>query len=133
MKHFKRGGRGETCQCVRTIPCVERLKELKTVGGRGNGDVDGGALSGRSLVGVVTRVVAPGGKTLTSGGSEHELLAVAVLELVGHGVEVEGARDSHGDDQVRRGDEGVGGGVAVVATSEVTTLSQYSSALQDFK
>jgi hypothetical protein len=37
---------------VLSIPGVERLKELETVGGGGDSDVDGGALGGRSLVGV---------------------------------------------------------------------------------
>lgn len=37
---------------VLLVPCVERLKELETVGGGGDSNVDGGALSGGSLVGV---------------------------------------------------------------------------------
>jgi hypothetical protein len=48
----ERRGDGETCKRVLAIPCVERLEELETVGGRGDSDVDGGALGGRSLVGV---------------------------------------------------------------------------------
>lgn len=41
---------------VLLVPCIERLKELETVGGGGDCDVDGGALSGRSLVGVCKMV-----------------------------------------------------------------------------
>jgi hypothetical protein len=37
---------------VRTIPGVERLKELEAIGGRGDSDVDGGAVLRRGLVGV---------------------------------------------------------------------------------
>jgi hypothetical protein len=43
---------GVTNQGVLSIPGVERLKELETVGGRGDSDVNGGALGGRSLVSV---------------------------------------------------------------------------------
>jgi hypothetical protein len=37
---------------VLLVPCVERLKELETVGGGGDSNVNGTALSRGSLVGV---------------------------------------------------------------------------------
>ena len=121
-KSLARRGVGKTCQCVLSIPCVERLEELETVGGGGDSNVDGGALGGGSLVSVHTRVVSTGGKTSAGGLLEHELVAILVLEGVGEGVEVQGAGKRHGDNEIRGGNEGVGGGVGVVTSSEVTVV-----------
>ena len=70
----------------------------------------------------VVAYVAVGGKTSTSGLLEHELVAVLVLEGVGERVEVQGAGKRHGDNEIGGGDEGVGGGVGVVTSSEVTVV-----------
>ena len=70
----------------------------------------------------VVAYVAVGGKTSTSGLLEHELVAVLVLKGVGEGVEVQGAGKRHGDNEIGGGDEGVGGGVGVVTSSEVTVV-----------
>jgi hypothetical protein len=67
---------------VLAVPSVEGRKELKTVGGGGDGDLNGLAVGGRRLVGVVSWVVAVGGKTSTAGLLELKLLAVGVLEGV---------------------------------------------------
>lgn len=107
---------------VLAVPSVERLEDLETVRGRGNGNVDLGAVLRRSLVGVHARVVAVGGKTVTGRGLEHELVAILVLEGVGERVEVESTGDSHGHDKVGGGDEGVGSGVGIVTGSEVTVV-----------
>jgi hypothetical protein len=67
---------------VLAVPGIEGLEELETVGGGGDGDVDGRAVLGRVLVGVLAWVVAVGGKTGTSGRLQLELLAVGVGELI---------------------------------------------------
>lgn len=107
---------------VLAIPGLEGLENLETVGGGGDGDVHAGAVLGRGLVGVVTGVVATSGETITRGGLEEELVAILILELVGQGVEVQGTGDGESDDEVRGGDEGVSGRVAVVSPGEVTVV-----------
>jgi len=107
---------------VLAVPSVEGLEDLETVGGGGNSNVDLGAVLGRSLVGVHSRVVAVGGQTVTGRGLELEFIAVLVLEGVGEGVEVEGTGDGHGHDEVGGGDESVGGGVGIVTGGEVTVV-----------
>jgi len=109
---------------ILAIPSLEAGEELQAVTAGGDGDLNGGAVNRRSLVGVHTRVVTLGGETVTGRGLEHELVAVGTLELVGQGVEVEGTGNSHGDDQVGGGDESVGGGVGVVTASEVTVVGR---------
>lgn len=96
---------------IALVPCVERLKELETVGGGADGNVDGAAVLGRGLVGVHAGVVSTRGKTSAGGLLEHELVAVLVLEGVGERVEVQGAGQRHGDNEIGGGDEGVGGRV----------------------
>jgi hypothetical protein len=107
---------------ILAIPGLEASKNLETVGGGGDSDRDSGTVGGRSLVGVTAGIVATAGKTVTGGSLELELLAVLVLEGVGQGVEVEGTGNSHGDDEVRGGNEGVGSGVGIVTTGEVTVV-----------
>jgi hypothetical protein len=67
---------------VLAIPSVEGLEELETVGGGRDGDLDRLTVGGRSLVGVLSWVVAVGGETVTGGLLELKLLAVAVLESI---------------------------------------------------
>lgn len=68
---------------VLAVPSVEGRQELQTVGGGRDGDLDGLTVRGRSLVGVVSWVVAVGGKTGTGGLLELKLLAVGILQGVG--------------------------------------------------
>lgn len=42
---------------VLSIPGLEGLEKLKTVGGRGNGNGDGGTVRRGSLVGVLARII----------------------------------------------------------------------------
>ena len=107
---------------ILAIPGLESLEDLETVTGRGDSDVDSGAIRRRSLVGVTTGVVALSRETLTGGGLKLELLAILVLQGIGERVELEGTGDSHGNNKVGGSDEGVGGGVGVVTASEVTVV-----------
>lgn len=107
---------------ILAIPLSEASENLETIGGRGDIDGDLGAIGGGSLVGVTASIVAAAGKTVTGGSLELELLAVLVLEGVGEGVEVESTGNGHGDDQIGRRNERVGGGVGVVTASEVTVV-----------
>lgn len=109
---------------ILAIPGLESGQELETVTLGRDSDVDGLTVRGRSLVGVTAGVVALGRETLTSGSFEHELLAVLVLEGVGKRVELEGTGNGHGNDKVRGGNEGVGGGVSIVTTGEVTVVGR---------
>lgn len=109
-------------QGVLAVPSLEGRQELQTVTGGGNGDLDGGTVLRRSLVGVTAGVVAVGRETGTGGRSEQELVAVLVLELVGQRVELQGTSDGQGDDHVGGSDEGVGSRVTVVTASEVTVV-----------
>jgi len=109
---------------ILAVPRLEWLEDLETVGGWRDGNVDLGAVLWRSLVGVHTRVVSVGWKTITGWRLELELLAVLVLEGVGERVEVEGTSQGHGDNEIWRGDESVGSVVGIVATSEVTVVGR---------
>ncbi len=110
---------------VLSVPCVEWLKKLETVGGWGDSDVNGGTLSWWSLVSVHSWVESAGSWERIPGWClEHELVSVLVLELIGQWVEVEGTSDGHGDNQVWGGDEGVGGWVGIVTSSEVTVVGR---------
>ena len=109
---------------ILAIPGLEAGQDLQTVTLGGDGDADGLAVLGGSLVGVTAGVVALRGETVTAGGGEEELVAVLVLHLVGEGVELEATSNAHGDDQVGRSDEGVGGGVGVVTAREVTVVGR---------
>lgn len=107
---------------VLSIPSLEWLKDLETVTGWADGNADGSTVSWRSLVGVTAWVVAIGWQTLTGWRSEHELVSVLVLELVGQWVKVKGTGDGESNNEVGRSDEGVGGRVGIVTASEVTVV-----------
>lgn len=107
---------------ILAIPGLESLEDLETVTGRGDSDVDSGTVDRRGLVGVTAGVVALSGETLAGGRLELELLAILVLQGIGERVELEGTGNSHGNNKVGGGDEGVSGGVGVVTASEVTVV-----------
>jgi hypothetical protein len=69
------------------IPRLERLQELKTVGFRVDGDLDGSTVGGRSLESVLTGVVATGRELVAVGSIELELLTVSADEGVSQRVE----------------------------------------------
>ena len=66
------------------------------------------------------RVVSPAWKSIAGGFLELELAAIRSSQFINQRIELEGASNSHRDDEVRRSDEGVCGRVGVVAASEVT-------------
>jgi hypothetical protein len=109
---------------VLAVPGVKRLEELQTVGGGGDGNGDGRAVRRWVLVGVLSWVVSIGGQTHTGWRLELELLAVAAGEFIFGWIEVQSASNSHGNDKVGRCDEGVGGGVGIVTTGEVTVVGR---------
>lgn len=93
------------------------------------------------LVGILTGIVAVGGEAFAGGFLELELLAIGVGDWLGQymshidwgrenitgvskRVEVQRSGNGHCDDEIGRGDERVGGGVGVVATSEVTVVGR---------
>lgn len=107
---------------VLSVPSLERLEDLETVRGRGNGDRDVGAVSWWGLVGVLAWIVSVGWETVTAWLLELEVLAVLVLEGIGEGVEGKVSGKSHGNDNIRRGDERVGSWVGIVTSGEVTIV-----------
>ena len=107
---------------VLSVPSLERLQKLESVGLGVDSDLDGGSVLRRSLVGVLTGIVSLGGELETSGVGELELLAVSALERVGQGVEGQGTGKGHGGDEIGGGDEGVGGGVGIVTTGKVSVV-----------
>lgn len=109
-------------ESVLARPRLEGLEDLEAVRGGRNLDVDGGAVSGGSLVGVVSGVVAPSGESVASGRSEQELVAVLVLQLIGERVEGKGASNAEGDDQIGGSDERVGGRVSVISAGKVSVV-----------
>lgn len=109
---------------VLAIPRREGLEDLETVRARGDLDLNGSTVGRRSLVGILTRIESSVGETLSARRSEEELVAILVLQLIGERVKVEGASNGHGNNKIGGCDERVGGGVAVVATSEVTVVGR---------
>lgn len=107
---------------VLAVPRLEGLQELKSIRRRVDSDGDGGAVSGRSLEGVLSGVVALGGELMARGVREPELLAVGTLERICHRVESEVTGKDHGSDKVRGGNKGMGSGVGIVSTSEVSVV-----------
>lgn len=107
---------------VLAVPRLEGLQELKSVRRRVDSDGDGGAVSGRSLEGVLSGVVALGGELIARGVREPELLAVGTLERISHRVEGEVTSKDHGSDKVRGRNKGMGSGVGIVSTSEVSVV-----------
>jgi len=107
---------------VLAIPLLEGLQKLKTVGGRGNLDGDLTLLGGRSLVGLLTGVVTAGRELVTVGVGELEGLAIGTDEGVLGGIEGQVTSKGHGSDNFGGGDEGVGLGVSIVTSSEVTVV-----------
>jgi hypothetical protein len=61
---------------ILAVPGIEWLQKLQTVGGRGDGNVDGRAVLRRVLVSILSWVIAVAGKTLTDWLLKLELLAI---------------------------------------------------------
>ena len=68
-------------------------------------------------------------QVIGEGVVEQEFLSVGADELVGPGVEVEAAGERHGGDEFGRRDEGVRGGVGVVAADEVPVVRGHDGVL----
>jgi len=64
------------------IPRVEWLQELQTIRAGVDSNVNGSAVGGRRLVGVLARVVSTGGKLITSWYLELEWLAISTGKSV---------------------------------------------------
>lgn len=107
---------------ILSIPGSKSCQKLETVASGGDGNVDASTLLGRSLVCVTASIVALSRKAVTGRRLEEELIAVLVLKLVGERVELQGTGNGESNDEVGRGDEGVGGGVGIVTASEVTVV-----------
>ena len=107
---------------VLAIPRLEGLEQLETVGGGCDGNVDRRAILGRSLEGVLARVVAAGRKLVARRVAEFELLAICALQRIRDRVEVETTGKDHGGDEIRAGDEGMRCRVSVVAASKVAVV-----------
>lgn len=110
---------------ILSVPGLERLKELEAVAGWRHCNADSATLSRWCLVGVLSWVEASAcGKSVTSGSFEEELLAILTDKLVGERVEVKASGDGHGDDEIGGSHEGVGSGVSIVTSSEVTVVGR---------
>ena len=70
-----------------------------------------------------------GWQLIGEGVVEQELLSVSADKLVGPGVEVEAAGEIHGGDEFGRRDEGVRGGVGVVAADKVPVVRGHDGVL----
>lgn len=104
------------------VPWLEGLEELKTVRSGADNDIDRSTVLRWGLEGILSRVIATRRKLVAGGILELEGLAISASEGVGQGVEGQVASESHGGDDVRGSDEGVGGRVGVVTASEVTVV-----------
>ena len=108
---------------ILSVPGLERLKELEAVAGGRDGNADRGTLSRWCLVGVLSWVEASAlWETVAGGRCEEELLTILADKLVSKRVEVKASGDGHGDDEIGRSDEGMGSGVGIVTSSEVTVV-----------
>jgi len=105
-----------------SIPRSERLQQLETVALGVDDNLDGGTIFRRGLEGILSGVEAGGRELIARGVIELEGLAIGTGESVGERVEGQVASEGHGSDDIRGSDEGVGGGVSIIATSEVTVV-----------
>jgi len=85
---------------VLSVPLLEGREHLESVGGRGDGDVDGSSIGRRSLEGVLSGVESLRRKLLSGRLSELEGLSVGSDEGVGERVEGEGSSEGHGGDDL---------------------------------
>mmetsp|Transcript_7113 Transcript_7113/g.10670 ORF Transcript_7113/g.10670 Transcript_7113/m.10670 type:complete len:313 (-) Transcript_7113:1449-2387(-) len=107
---------------VRTVPPLKRVQQGQARAVRADHDLQSGAILRGRLEGVLPRVKPTGGQLLPMGGLKPELASTRRGDGVTLGVEGDGPGEGAGGDQLRRGDEGVGLGVAVVALGKVTVV-----------
>ena len=107
---------------VFAIPGLEGLKELETVGGGRNSDLDRGTVSGRGLESILSRVVSADGELIATGRRELERLARGSGNRIGQRVEGQRSAESESGDDIGRSDKAVSSGVRVVTASEVTVV-----------
>ena len=107
---------------VLAVPLLEGLQQLQPVGARVHGHRGRVGRRRRGLVRVHPGVEALGRELVADGRRERNLLAVGADERVDLGVEREVPGDGVGGDELRGGDEGVRGRVAVVAGGEVAVV-----------
>ena len=105
-----------------SVPCLEWFEHLKAVRAWRDLNLNLVTVLWWCLIGVLSRVVSAGWQSFPSRFLELEILPILILEGVSQGVEVQGAGKRHGDDQIRRRDEGMCGGVGIIAASEVTVV-----------
>lgn len=105
-----------------TVPRLEGLEELKAVTLGVNCYLNADTISRRSLEGVLARVVATRGKFIARGVGEFEGLAVSSGKCVSERVEGQATSKGHSGDDIRGSNKGVGGGVGVVTTGEITVV-----------
>ena len=74
------------------------------------------------MIGILAGIVAVGGKAVAGGLLELELGSVGRSQEILDWIEVQGTRNRQSHDKVRRSDEGVGGRVGIVTSSEVTVV-----------
>lgn len=85
---------------VAAAPLVKGLQQLQPVAGRADVDGEAAAVGGRVLVGVLAGVEVAGGELVPVGGVQLELLSVGGCEVIGLRVEVQGAGDGEGGDDL---------------------------------
>jgi len=86
---------------VLSVPLLEGSEHLESVGGRGDGDADGGSIGRSSLEGILSGVESLRRKLLSGRLSELEGLSVGSDEGVGERVEGEGSGEGHGGDDLK--------------------------------
>ncbi len=102
---------------VFSVPCFEGFEELETLAVWADRNGDAAAVSGGSFVTGIFGGEALGGEFLTDRGLEFE---IGSGDVVGEGVEVDGASESHCGNEFGATDKGVGFGVSVVSSAKVT-------------
>jgi len=82
---------------ILAVPGLEWLKDLETVRGWRNVNLNSGTVGGWCLISIFTRVKATSWKCLTSWCAEHKVIAILVLESIGQRVKVEGTSNGQGN------------------------------------
>src|SRR5262249_6045940 len=104
---------------VPPIPARKWLEELEPFARRGHQDVDAVAVGGRRLLPFPSPDQAPGGQFLGLPRPESERTAVPPGKGSADGIELERAGERQRRHDLRAGEEGQGGGAAVIAPWEV--------------
>ena len=105
-----------------SIPRLERLKQLESVALGVNSDANTSSVFRGRLESILSGVISARGKFMTTWISELKCLAISSSQGIGKRVEGKVSSENHGGHDIGGSNESMGGGVSIIASSEVTVV-----------